>query len=185
LVTYQKLRQSRWYAARIMLPDLRFDCIVLKININVKHHRHTETKTIVHGSKFTSKRKSKLGFPLQYYSNNSHLIKKIFRHLACFICVLLVNFGFKVCVDATFNIDDKCVFISGLWFRFISGNSVYNEDSLYKYVTKRVTHGRSKINLYILLTVHLLVGDQLDAQFFYIIRLFQSSTRFEQTRAHQ
>jgi len=30
----------------------------------------------------------------------------------------------------------------------------------------------------------LLVGDQLDAQFFYIIRLFQSSTCFEQTRAH-
>ena len=30
----------------------------------------------------------------------------------------------------------------------------------------------------------LLVGDQLDAKFFYIIRLFQSSTCFEQTRAH-
>jgi hypothetical protein len=30
----------------------------------------------------------------------------------------------------------------------------------------------------------ILVGDQLDAQFFYIIRLFQSSTCFEQTRAH-
>jgi len=30
----------------------------------------------------------------------------------------------------------------------------------------------------------LLVGDQLDSQFFYIIRLFQSSTWFEQTRAH-
>ena len=30
----------------------------------------------------------------------------------------------------------------------------------------------------------LLVGDQLDAQFFYIIRLFQSSTCFDQTRAH-
>ena len=28
------------------------------------------------------------------------------------------------------------------------------------------------------------VGDQLDAQFFYIIRLFQSSTCLEQTRAH-
>jgi len=28
------------------------------------------------------------------------------------------------------------------------------------------------------------VGDQLEAQFFYIIRLFQSSTCFEQTRAH-
>jgi len=32
--------------------------------------------------------------------------------------------------------------------------------------------------------LQLLVGDKLDAQFFYIIRLFQSSTRFEQTRAH-
>jgi len=32
----------------------------------------------------------------------------------------------------------------------------------------------------------LLVGDQLDAHFFYVIRLFQSSTCFEQTRArHQ
>ena len=30
----------------------------------------------------------------------------------------------------------------------------------------------------------LLVGDQLDAQFFYIISLFQPSTCFEQTRAH-
>jgi len=29
-----------------------------------------------------------------------------------------------------------------------------------------------------------LVGNQLDAQFFYIIRLFQSSTCFEQTHAH-
>ena len=29
-----------------------------------------------------------------------------------------------------------------------------------------------------------MVGDQLDGQFFYIIRLFQSSTCFEQTRAH-
>ena len=28
------------------------------------------------------------------------------------------------------------------------------------------------------------VGDRLDAQFFYIIPLFQSSTCFEQTRAH-
>ena len=39
----------------------------------------------------------------------------------------------------------------------------------------------------ILLTVlldKLLVGDQLDTQIFYIIRLFQSSTCFEQTRAH-
>jgi len=39
-----------------------------------------------------------------------------------------------------------------------------------------------------LLTVHLsinLVNDQLDAQFFYIIiRLLQSSTCFEQRRAH-
>ena len=30
----------------------------------------------------------------------------------------------------------------------------------------------------------LLVGDEIDAQFFYIIHLFQSSTCFEQTRAH-
>ena len=29
-----------------------------------------------------------------------------------------------------------------------------------------------------------MVGDQLDAHFFYIIRLFQSSTCFEQTPAH-
>ena len=32
--------------------------------------------------------------------------------------------------------------------------------------------------------MYLLVGDKLDAQFFYIIRLFHSSTCFEQTRAH-
>jgi hypothetical protein len=41
---------------------------------------------------------------------------------------------------------------------------------------------------YVLLTVHLsitLVNDQLDAQFFYfIIRLLQSPTCFEQRRAH-
>jgi hypothetical protein len=33
-------------------------------------------------------------------------------------------------------------------------------------------------------TYFLLIGDQLDARFFYIMRLFQSSTSFEQTRAH-
>ena len=40
---------------------------------------------------------------------------------------------------------------------------------------------------YILLTLFLditLIGDQLEAQLFYIIRLFQSCTCFEQTRAH-
>ena len=41
---------------------------------------------------------------------------------------------------------------------------------------------------YVLLTVHLsitLVNDQLDAQFFYFtIRFLQSSTCFEQRRAH-
>jgi len=31
---------------------------------------------------------------------------------------------------------------------------------------------------------HFLVGDQLDSQYFYVIRLFQSSTRFGQTSAH-
>ena len=31
----------------------------------------------------------------------------------------------------------------------------------------------------------LLVGKQIDAKHFYVIRLFQSSTCFEQTRAHQ
>ena len=44
------------------------------------------------------------------------------------------------------------------------------------------------IFFYVLLTVHLsltLVNDQLDAQFFYfIIRSLQSSTCFEQRRAH-
>ena len=43
-------------------------------------------------------------------------------------------------------------------------------------------------NFDVLLTVHIginLVNDQLDAQFFYfIIRLLQSSTCFEQRRAH-
>jgi len=34
------------------------------------------------------------------------------------------------------------------------------------------------------ISIQLLVGDQFDAQFFYIMRLFQSSTCFEQTRAH-
>ena len=33
-------------------------------------------------------------------------------------------------------------------------------------------------------TCNLMVGDQPDAQFFYIVRLFQSSTCFEQIRAH-
>jgi len=44
------------------------------------------------------------------------------------------------------------------------------------------------VNFDVLLTVHLsitLVNDQLDAQFFYfIIRLLQSSTCFEQCHAH-
>ena len=43
-------------------------------------------------------------------------------------------------------------------------------------------------NFNVLLTVHIsihLVNDQIDAQFFYfIIRLLQSSTGFEQRRAH-
>ena len=34
------------------------------------------------------------------------------------------------------------------------------------------------------ISTYLLVGDQLGTQFFYIIRLFQSSTCFKQTRAH-
>jgi len=34
------------------------------------------------------------------------------------------------------------------------------------------------------ISIWLLVGDQLDTQFFYIIHLFQSSSCFEQTRAH-
>ena len=82
-----------------MLPDLRFHCAVLKININ-QHHRHTETKTIAHGYKSKTKRKSILGFPLEYYSNISPPIINIFIHLACFICVLLINCGFTfdVCV---------------------------------------------------------------------------------------
>jgi hypothetical protein len=40
---------------------------------------------------------------------------------------------------------------------------------------------------YVLLTVHLgiiLVNDKLDAEFFFLICLFQSSTCFEQPRAH-
>ena len=88
-------------AARCMLPDLRFHCTVLKININ-QHHRHIETKTIAHWSKSKSKRKPKSGFPLKYYSNISSPIIKVFRHLACCICVLLINYGFKfdVCVTA-------------------------------------------------------------------------------------
>jgi hypothetical protein len=43
------------------------------------------------------------------------------------------------------------------------------------------------ILFYVLLTAHLgiiLVNDQLDAQFFFLICLFQSSTCFEQPRAH-
>ena len=34
------------------------------------------------------------------------------------------------------------------------------------------------------MNLNLVVGDQHDALFFFIIRLFQSSTCFEQTRAH-
>ena len=61
-------------------------------------------------------------------------------------CVLLMNFGFEVCVDAIFNIDDKWVFISGLWFHFMSRNCTYDENTLYKYVTKHITHVRSKMS---------------------------------------
>jgi hypothetical protein len=49
----------------------------------------------------------------------------------------------------------------------------------------RVSYTLTK--LYVLLAVHLgviLVNDQLDAQFFFLICLFQSSTCFEQPRAH-
>jgi hypothetical protein len=43
------------------------------------------------------------------------------------------------------------------------------------------------VEFYVLLTVHLgiiLVNDRLDAQFFFLICLFQSSSCFEQPRAH-
>jgi hypothetical protein len=36
----------------------------------------------------------------------------------------------------------------------------------------------------LLINLKLLVGEEFDSQFFYIIRLFQSSTCFDQTRAH-
>jgi hypothetical protein len=71
-----------------------------------KHH-DTEIKIIILGSKSKSKRKSKLGFPVEYFSNITLPIIKISRNLESFICVLLVNFGFKICVDAIFITDDK------------------------------------------------------------------------------
>ena len=50
------------------------------------------------------------------------------------------------------------------------------------------SHSKSVTNFDVLLNVHLsitLVTDQLETQFFYfIIRLLQSSTCFEQSRAH-
>ena len=51
-----------------------------------------------------------------------------------------------------------------------------------------VCHNMSGFYFYVMLTMHLsttLVNDQLDAQFLYsITRLLQSSTCFEQRRAH-
>jgi hypothetical protein len=59
---------------------------------------------------------------------------------------------------------------------------VSRASSLFLFVVRIWTH------FFVLLTVHLgtaLVNDQLDAHFFYfIIRLLQSSTCFEQGRAH-
>ena len=53
---------------------------------------------------------------------------------------------------------------------------------------KTDAHQHDVLDFDVLLTVHLsiiLVNDQLDAQFFhFIIRLLQSSTCFEQRRAH-
>ena len=56
------------------------------------------------------------------------------------------------------------------------------------YPSSRSTIHRNMCNFYVLLTVHLgiiLVSNQLDPQFVFLICLFQFSTCFEQHRAHQ
>ena len=57
-----------------------------------------------------------------------------------------------------------------------------------KGILHHVIHKLMEVKFDVLLTVHLsvtLVNDQLEVQFFYfIIRLLESSTRFEQRRAH-
>ena len=61
-------------------------------------------------------------------------------------------------------------------------------DTLAKQLRKTASNIGIFLFLYVFLTVHIcttLVNDQLDAQFLYfIIRLLQSSTCFEQRRAH-
>ena len=60
--------------------------------------------------------------------------------------------------------------------------------SNFKILSSKIVPHQSLPFFDVLLTVHLsitLVNDQLDAQFFYfIIRLLESSTCFEQRRAH-
>jgi hypothetical protein len=61
-------------------------------------------------------------------------------------------------------------------------------NNVYYFVTVHISFlCDDRFNFYVLLTVHLsiiLVNDQLDAQFFFSIYLFQFSTRFQQPRAH-
>ena len=42
------------------------------------------------------KKKTKLYFPIGYYSNNSLLIRRFFKHLASFICAWLILDRFKI-----------------------------------------------------------------------------------------
>ena len=52
--------------------------------------------------------------------------------------------------------------------------------------SKFSNHNSKTINIweYVIFFLSFLVRDQLDAHFFYMIRLFQSSTCFEQMQAH-
>jgi len=42
------------------------------------------------------KKKSKLYFKIRFYSSNSLLIRRVFKHLASFICAWLINDRFKI-----------------------------------------------------------------------------------------
>jgi len=73
----------------------------------------------------------------------SPLIRRFYRNMAPLVCVLLT---FKICVDATFIIDDKYVYInhdiSELLFHFISENNCSN-----KCVTTYHIHGDSDCSI--------------------------------------
>ena len=109
-------------------------------------------------------------YSLFYHPVGDNQFSKMYIFARCFLCFVM-----------------KCIVEWKCWFcgRDIASLYAYAYDAYSQCMSYRVV---MYFFMCVLLTVHLsitLVNDQLVAQFFYfIIRLLQSSTCFEQRRAH-